>query len=136
MARKEFSYRGRTLAELQKMGLEDLMPLLPARARRSLKRGLTDEQKTLLAHAEEAAKKLAGGGKPSPLRTHVRDMVVLPAMVGLTLAVYNGKEYVHVTVAPEMVGHYLGELAQTRKPTQHSAPGVGATRSSMFVPIR
>lgn len=136
MARKEFTYRGRTLEELQKMSLDDLMPLLPARARRSLKRGLTDEQKTLLTHAEDAAKKLSGGGKPDPIRTHVRDMIVLPVMAGLTLAIYNGKDYVHVTIAPEMIGKYLGELTQTRQPTKHSAPGVGATRSSMFVPIR
>lgn len=63
-------------------------------------------------------------------------MPVLPEMIGLVFSIYNGKEFVDVEVGPEMIGHFLGEFALTRKPVKHSAPGVGATRSSLFVPIK
>lgn len=74
--------------------------------------------------------KLSSGERKKPVKTHVRDMVVLPKMVGLKLAVHNGKEFVTVVVMEHMIGHYLGEFAQTRRRVEHSAPGVGATKSS------
>ncbi|USS40875.1 30S ribosomal protein S19 [Thermococcus aggregans] len=132
MAKKEFRYRGYTLEELMNMSLEDLAKLLPARQRRSLKRGLTPEQKKLLRKI-----RLAKRGKyKKPIRTHSRDMIVLPEMVGMTIYVHNGKEFVPIEIKEEMIGHYLGEFALTRKRVQHGSPGVGATRSSMFVAIK
>ncbi len=118
---KVFKYRGKTIEELKTMGLSEFADLLPARQRRSIKRGLTDEQNRLL-------KKVTSGKKK--LRTHVRDMVILPQMVGSMIQVHNGKDWKIVTVEAEMLGHYLGEFSQTRHKTQHSAPGVGATRGS------
>ncbi|AFK23272.1 rpsS, small subunit ribosomal protein S19 [Pyrococcus sp. ST04] len=132
MARKEFRYRGYTLEQLLNMSLEELAKLLPARQRRSLKRGLTPEQKKLLRKIRLAKK----GKYKKPIRTHCRDMIVLPEMVGLTIYVHNGKEFVPVEIKPEMIGHYLGEFAPTRKRVQHGAPGIGATRSSMFVAVK
>jgi small subunit ribosomal protein S19 len=70
------------------------------------------------------------------VKTHIRDMVILPEMVGLTILVHNGKEFVPVEVRPEMIGHYLGEFAITNKPVRHGTPGIGASRSSMYVPLR
>ncbi len=132
MPKREFRYRGYKLEELLNMSLEDFAKLLPARQRRSLRRGLTPEQKKLLRKV-----RLARRGKyKKPIRTHSRDMVVLPEMVGMTIHVHNGKEFVPVQIKPEMVGHYLGELALTRKVVQHGSPGVGATRSSMFVAVK
>ena len=136
MARKIFTYRGKKIEELKAMPMEEIIPLLPSRAKRSLKRGETDQQKKLRQRIKKAAEQLAQGKKPKPVRTHVRDMIVLPNMVGLTMAIYNGKEYTHLEIQPEMIGKYTGELTMTRKSIQHSSPGVGATRSSMFVPIR
>ncbi len=71
-----------------------------------------------------------------PIKTHCRDMVILPEMVGLTLLVHNGKEFASVEVKPEMIGHYLGEFAITNKKVLHGTPGIGASRSSMYVPLK
>jgi|SRR3989338_4187527 len=130
MARQQFTYRGRTLEELQKLDTDQFTQLLTSRERRHLKRGFTKRQKKLLA-AIKAVK-----NKEKPVRTHDRDMVVLPEMVGYHLAIHNGKEYVPVTIVEPMIGHRLGEFAQTRKKVTHSAPGFGATRSSKFVPLK
>ncbi|MFH0861652.1 MAG: 30S ribosomal protein S19 [Candidatus Altiarchaeota archaeon] len=133
MAKRELTYRGHTAEELQKMSEEEVMRILTARARRTLKRGLTDQQETLLDRVRKAR---AAMPQKKPIRTHVRDMVILPEFVGLRFAVYNGKEYTEFEVNTEMIGHYLAEFTYCRRPVKHSAPGVGATRSSLFVPIK
>ncbi|RMF07220.1 30S ribosomal protein S19 [Candidatus Woesearchaeota archaeon] len=127
MARKEFTYRGKTLEELQGMSIAEFAELLPSRQRRTLKRGFDEAQKALL-------KKLRAGKKE--VKTHSRDMIVLPEMVGKTIKVYNGKEFVAVMIQPEMIGHFLGEFSLTRKRGQHGSPGVGATRSSASISVR
>ncbi len=127
---KKFTYRGKSQEELEAMTLEDLTALLPSRQRRALRRGFTKQQKKLIESIRR------GKSKDKPVRTHVRDMIILPEMVNARLAIYNGKEWVMVVVLPEMIGHYLGEFAQTRKQVKHSAPGLGATRSSKFVPLK
>ena len=132
---KEFRYKGYTLEELQKMPMDEFIKLLPARQRRSLLRGLTEAQRILLEKIRKA-KKAMKEGKKVVIKTHVRDMIILPEMVGLTIHVYNGKEFVPVEIKPEMIGHYLGEFAITCKPVKHGAPGVGASRSSMYVPLK
>jgi len=123
---KEFRYRGYTLEELKNMPLDKLAALLPARERRKIKRGFTEQEEKLLMKLK----------KKDSVRTHCRDMVVLPEMVGKVIYVHNGKEFVRVEIKPEMIGHRLGEFAQTRKFEKHSGPGVGATRSSKFVPLK
>ena len=125
--KREFTYKGYSLAELQKMPMEELMEILPARARRSLKRGMSDDQKKLYKKAKE--------GK-EPLRTHRRDTIILPDLVGKKVYVHNGQGFIEVAVQAEMIGHYLGEFAPTRKFTKHTGPGVGATRSSKFLPLK
>ncbi|MFX1274785.1 MAG: 30S ribosomal protein S19 [Promethearchaeota archaeon] len=133
--RLRFKYRGYTLEELKKMNADQFIQVLPARARRSLKRGLPPRQKKLLERLRRAyrAKKR---GKDLITRTHVRDMIIFPEMVGLTIGVYNGKEYLNIEIKPEMIGHYLGEFSLTRKHVQHGSPGIGATRSSKYVPLK
>ena len=133
--RLKFHYRGHTLDELKKMNMDEFVRLLPARARRSLRRGLPPRQKKLLERLRRAyrAKKR---GKDILTRTHVRDMLIFPEMVGLQIGVYNGKSYEIVEVKPEMIGHYLGEFSQTRRHVQHGSPGIGATRSSKYVPLK
>ena len=132
---KEFTYKGYTLEELQKMPMDEFIKLLPARQRRSLLRGLTDAQRILLEKVRKA-KAAMREGKKVVIKTHVRDMIILPEMVGLTIHVYNGKEFVPVEIKPEMIGHYLGEFAITCKPVKHGAPGIGASRSSMYIPLK
>ena len=131
----KIKYRGKTIQELLEMPMDEIVKLLPARARRSLKRGLSEEKKKLLEKVLEARKALEEGRK-IVIKTHIRDMIVLPMMVGLTFSVYNGKEYVTFTVSPEMIGHYLGEYSVTTKKVEHGEPGLKATRSSLFVAMK
>ncbi len=133
--RLRFHYRGYTLEQLKKMNMDQFIQLLPARARRSLKRGLPPRQKKLLERLRRAyrAKKR---GKDLLTRTHVRDMICFPEMVGLKIGVYNGKTFEVVDIKPEMIGHYLGEFSLTRRRVSHGSPGIGATRSSKYVPLK
>jgi small subunit ribosomal protein S19 len=132
---KEFSYRGHSLANLTGMSMDEFINLLPSRQRRSLQRGLTPEQRILLEKLREA-KEAQKEGKDVSLKTHVRDLIILPEMVGAKIAVHNGKEFVAMEIRPEMIGHYLGEFAITNKPVRHGTPGIGASRSSMYVPLK
>jgi len=132
---KEFRYYGYTLDELQKLPLEEFIRLVPSRQRRTLKRGFTPEQKVLLEKVK-VAKAAAEKGEKKMIKTHCRDMVILPEMVGITIHVHNGKEFVPVTIEPPMIGHYLGEFAITMKKVVHGAPGVGASRASQYVPLK
>jgi small subunit ribosomal protein S19 len=123
---EEFTYRGKTLEDLQDMSHEDLAPLMGARARRKLERGLRENEEKLLEKLEEKDR----------VQTHLRGMIVLPEMVGKTISIYNGQGFEEVDIEEEMIGHYLGEFAKTRKEVSHSAPGLGATRSSKHVPLK
>jgi small subunit ribosomal protein S19 len=129
----EFSYRGHTLDELKEMDLEEVAELLPARQRRSITRGLSVEKQKLLEEAREAGEEETAN---DPIRTHLRDMPVLPEFVGITFAVHNGQSFERVQVEPEMLGHYLGEFQLTRSDVEHGQAGIGATRSSKFVPLK
>lgn len=132
---KEFSFRGHSLNSLQGMSMDEFITLLPSRQRRSLQRGLTPKQRILLEkmrEAQEASKK----GKEITVKTHVRDMIILPEMVGSKVSVHNGKEFVAIAIKAEMIGHYIGEFAITNKPVRHGTPGIGASRSSMYVPLK
>ena len=127
MAKKEFTFKGKTTEELQKMSLNELTQLLTARQRRTIKRGFTDQQRILL-------KKLRDNEKN--VETHCRDMIILPEMIGKTIKVHQGKEFVPVMIGQDMVGHCLGEFVLTRKKVMHSAPGIGATRSSASLSVK
>lgn len=125
---KQFMFKGKTLEELQQMNLEEFSQLLDSRKRRALKRGLTKQQKKLLERIRR--------NKDRPVRTHVRDMIILPEMINKKISIHSGQSFEIVTIMPEMLGHMLGEFSQTRGRVRHSAPGVGATRSSKFVPLK
>src|SRR3972149_4585963 len=132
---KEFMYRGHSLVGLQGMSMDEFINLLPSRQRRSLQRGLTPEQRILLEKMREA-QEVRKKGKDVTIKTHVRDLVILPEMVGVKILVHNGKEFLPVEIKPEMIGHCLGEFAITNKPVRHGTPGIGASRSSMYVPLK
>ncbi|PSQ15441.1 30S ribosomal protein S19 [Halobacteriales archaeon QS_8_69_26] len=129
----EFTYRGHTLDELQEMDVDEVAELLPARQRRTIVRGLSTEHRKLLEEAREAGDEETAA---DPIRTHLRDMPILPPMVGKTFAVHTGQEFERVQVDPEMIGHYLGEFQLTRQQVEHGQAGIGATRSSKFVPLK
>ena len=132
---KEFIYRGQTLNELESMSMDEFIRILPSRQRRSLHRGLTREQRVLLENVRKAKEAMKEGQK-AVIKTHVRDMVILPEMIGVAFLVHSGKEFTSVEIIPEMIGHYLGEFAITNRPVKHGSPGIGASRSSMYVPLK
>ena len=127
--KKDFSYHGYTIEEVKKLSIEEILPLLPSRMRRTLKRGLTVRQNKLLTDIEKA-------NPGDMIKTHCRDMIILPSFVGHTIHIHNGKEFQRVDIEPNMIGHYLGEFALTRQKVKHTGPGVGATRSSKFMPLK
>ncbi|MFA5176441.1 MAG: 30S ribosomal protein S19 [Candidatus Nanoarchaeia archaeon] len=129
---KKFTYKGKTIEDMQKMSISELAKIFPARARRSLTRGFNDQEKLLLLKV----KKFKEGRTKKPVKTQVRDMIVIPEMVGIMIHIYNGKEYIPTLIIEDMVGHYLGEFAATRKKVAHSAPGIGATRSSASASVK
>jgi small subunit ribosomal protein S19 len=129
---KEFRYRGFTVEQLDGMSTEAILQLLPSRARRSLNRGISDDKRKLL----EDVRSQKEGRLQGQIKTHARDMVILPVMVGATIGVYTGKEFLSISVKPEMIGHYLGEYAITNKKVVHGTPGIGASRSSLYVPLK
>ncbi|MBN1940604.1 MAG: 30S ribosomal protein S19 [Candidatus Diapherotrites archaeon] len=133
MARKEFTYRGKTLAELREMSIQDFAKLADSRARRSLLRGFDKKLEKKIEKAIEAKSK---GKEPKPIRTHLRDALVIPKMVGLKFAIYKGNSFESVEIDPKMLGHYLGEYALTRKRLLHGKAGIGATRSSTAISSR
>ncbi len=135
MSKAEPMYRGHPLSELVKMSMDELIELLPSHRRRTLKRGLPQRHKKLLMKLR-AARKAQRKGKDVIVKTHCRDMVILPEMVDLTIGVHNGKEFIRVKILPQMIGHVLGEFAITNKRVQHGSPGIGATKSSAYVPLK
>ena len=129
---KEFLYRGLSKEDLDNTSLEKLFQLFNSRQRRSLTRGITDGNRKLIQEIKDAK----SGKLKTPIKTHLRDLIVLPYMVGVSVNVFSGKEFVPVTIKTEMVGHYLGEYVITNKRVNHGAPGVGASRSSLYVPLK
>lgn len=163
---KKFSYRGVDLDKLLEMGHSDVIELLPARLRRRFDRGLTRKYTTLLKKLRKAVstypcscvirsdairygryphlnmlcdvqkRDSKTSDKPTTVKTHLRDMPILPEMVGSLVAVYSGRVFNLVEIKPEMIGHYLAEFSITYKPTLHGRPGLGATHSSRFIPLK
>jgi len=129
---REFTYRGLSQKELEKLPLDKLLKLFPARIRRSLTRGINDNKRKLIGEIKATKE----GKLKTPINTHLRDLIILPFMIGTTVNVYSGKEFVPVTITSEMVSHYLGEYVITNKRVSHGAPGVGASRSSLYVPLK
>ena len=127
---KEFTYHGLSKEELSNMPNEKLLKLFTARVRRSLTRGtMSDDKKKLM-------EEMKGENNKNPIKTHLRDVIILPYMIGKTVQVFSGKEFVPIIITVQMVGHYLGEYVITNKRVNHGAPGVGASRSSLYVPLK
>ena len=126
---KEFTYHGLSKEELANIPNEKLFKLFTARARRSFTRGINDDKRKLMEEMKDKNNK-------NPIKTHLRDIIILPYMVGVTVHIFSGKEFVPITITLQMVGHYLGEYVITNKRVNHGAPGVGASRSSLYVPLK
>ncbi|XP_062093849.1 uncharacterized protein LOC133799878 [Humulus lupulus] len=91
---------------------------------------------SIIAWPSEKKREAPAGEKPEPVRTHLRNMIIVPEMIGSIISVYNGKTFNQVEIKPEMIGHYLAEFSISYKPVNHGRPGIGATHSSRFIPLK
>ncbi|KAL1060678.1 hypothetical protein V6Z11_1Z078800 [Gossypium hirsutum] len=133
---KKFSFRGVDLDALLDMSTDELVKLFPARARRRFQRGLKRKPMALIKKLRKAKREAPPGEKPEPVRTHLRNMIIVPEMIGSIIGVYNGKTFNQVEIKPEMISHYLAEFSISYKPVKHGRPGIGATHSSRFIPLK
>ncbi|CAE8588142.1 unnamed protein product [Polarella glacialis] len=131
---RKYSYRGIDLDKLLDLSNQDLMELFRARQRRKFSRGIKRKPITVLKKLRKAKRDTAYGEKPEAVKTHLRNMVIVPEMIGSVVGVYNGKQYISVEIKPEMIGHYLGEFSITYKPIKHGRAGMGG-KGAMFVPL-
>ena len=130
----KFTFRGLELDELVAKKPDELAKLLNSRARRRFYRGLKRKPMALMKKLRKAKKLAKVGEKPPAVRTHLRDMIVMPEMVGSVVAIYNGHAFQNVEIKGEMIGHYLAEFALSYKPVFHGRPGVGST-AARFIPV-
>ena len=133
---KKFSYRGNDLKKLIDMNMDEMSQQLRSRQRRKLRRKMGSKYARFINKLLEAKKHTAAGDKPAAVKTHLRDCIVLPSMVQSVINIHKGNGYSNIEIKPEMIGYYLGEFAVTYKRVSHGKPGVGATHSSKFVPIK
>eukprot|EP01147_Barroeca_monosierra_P009110 gene9109-1412_t len=133
---RKFTYRGIEVEQLLDLSQEKFLDILHCRARRRMKRGLKRKPNTLLKKLRKAKREAPEGEKPAPVKTHLRNMIILPEMIGSIIGVYNGKTFNQVEIRTDMVGRYLGEFSITYKPVRHGRPGIGATNSSRFIPLK
>ncbi|ETN59710.1 40S ribosomal protein S15 [Anopheles aquasalis] len=133
---RKFTYRGVDLDQLLDMKQEALMDLMHSRAKRRFKRGLRRKPQALIKKLRKAKKETPPNEKPACVKTHLRNMIIVPEMVGSTVGIYNGKTFNQTEIRPDMIGHYLGEFSMTYKPVKHGRPGIGATHSSRFIPLK
>ncbi len=120
---KDIYYRGQLLERLKEMNVREVAKYLPSRNRRSVLRGFDKIEKFVRRCKIQLEQR-------KKIRTHLRDMVIVPHFVDMTIAVYNGKTFQDITIIPKMIGHRLGEFALTRERVVHGNPGIGSTKSS------
>ncbi len=123
-------YMGKSVDELQGMSLEAFAQLTTSRLRRSLLRGM---DKNLLESVMDAHAQLKAGKTPKPVKTHRREFVIIPQMIGLKMAVHKGNAFDAIDITSEMLGHRIGEFVLTRKAIRHGKAGIGSTKSSSAV---
>ncbi|KAJ9580542.1 hypothetical protein L9F63_024282 [Diploptera punctata] len=116
---RKFTFRGVDLDQLLDMPGNQLTELMHSRARRRFLRGLKRKPMALVKKLRKAKKEAPPNEKPEIVKTHLRNMIIVPEMVGSIVGVYNGKTFNQVEVKPEMIGHYLGEFSVTYKPVKH-----------------
>ena len=133
---KKFTFRGIELDALLDLTNDELMDLVTCRARRRMSRGLKRKPMALIKRLRQAKKEAEPGEKPRGIKTHLRNMIIVPEMIGSVIGVYNGKTFNQVEIKPEMVGYYLAELSISYKPCKHGRPGIGSTTTSRFIPLK
>ncbi len=121
---KDKLYRGINIEDLKELDIREFAKFVKSRPRRTLLRNYD----VISQFIQRCEMKMS---KNRPIKTHDRAMIIVPGLLGKTIGVYNGKEYVKVEIVSEMLGHRLGEFSPTRKIAKHTSMGVGATKSGM-----
>lgn len=124
------------MEQLVSMSSSELIKTFTARGRRKFSRGFQQKSITFLRKLRQVKKETKLNEKTKVVRTHLRNMIVVPEMIGNQIAIYNGKTFNQIEIKPDMIGHYTGEFSITYKPVKHGRPGIGATSSSKFVPLK
>ena len=132
----KFTFRGIELEKLLDLSKEELLGVVHSRARRRMQRGLTTKPMNLIKKLRAAKAACGPLDRPKVIKTHLRNMIVVPEMIGSMVAVYNGKEFNMVDIKAECVGFYLGDFSITYRPVRHGRPGIGSTNSSRFIPLK
>ncbi|KAF0852354.1 40S small subunit ribosomal protein uS19 (rpS15) [Andalucia godoyi] len=133
---RKYSFRGVELDNLLDLNDEQFAQMLTCRHRRKFNRGVKLGVQTLLKKCRKSKKDLKIGEKPEPVKTHLRNVTIVPDMIGSVIGVYNGKGFVAVDVKADMLGYYLGEFALTYKPVGHGRAGAAATAAAAkFMPV-
>lgn len=121
---KDFTYRGKTLEELKQMDTREFAKLVKSRSRRTILRQFNEIEKFVIKCRDKTEKNKA-------IKTHARDTIIVPRMIDYNIMVYNGRQFIPITIIPEMLGHRLGEFSVTRTKVSHGTAGIGATKSSL-----
>jgi small subunit ribosomal protein S19 len=121
--KKQFTYRGKTLEELKTLDVREFSKLLKSRTRRMVLRQFNEINEFVNRSKVKIARK-------KTIKTHYRNLVVVPQMVGMRIHVYNGKDFVPVDIVGEMLGHRFGEFSMTRGKVKHGTAGIGSTKGS------
>jgi small subunit ribosomal protein S19 len=119
--KKVYYFKGKSYDELKNLNQDDLFRIIGSRGRRNLKRGLSIHKKELMKKVKDSNELIKQGKQQLRIKTHSRDMVILPDMVDLKIEIYTGKAFEPLVVKQEMIGHYLGEFALTRKKVIHGS---------------
>ena len=122
-------FRGMLIEDLKKLDTREFSKHLKSRQRRAVLRGFNVIENFVKSCQKEQAR-----GKQ--IKTHKRDLVIVPALVDMTICIHNGHEFFPVKITQEMLGHRLGEFSMTRKAVKHGAAGVGATKSSSKLSVK
>ncbi len=125
LKKKQTTYRGKSIEELKKLDVREFSKYLKSQERRSVLKHFQKVEDFI----ERAKAKIQKG---KPIKTHQRDMVIVPEMVGMKIQIHNGRNFVPVEIKTEMLGHRFGEFAPTRQRVKHSKAGVGATKGTKF----
>ena len=123
--KREVRYRGKTLEELKDLNIREFAKYVGSRERRTILRQFSEIENFInRAKAKIAKKKI--------VKTHQRNLVIAPQMVGMKIQVYNGRSFIPVEITGEMLGHRLGEFALTRVRVKHGSAGIGSTKGTKF----
>jgi len=123
LKKKEFKYHGKTIEELKTLDVREFAKIVRSRQRRTILRNFQEIEDFV----NRAKTKQSKGKK---IRTHKRDLIVVPQMIGMNIQIYNGNKFIPIEIVGEMLGHKFGEFAPTRARIKHSKAGVGATKGS------